>query len=599
MKRYENHSLLAHNTFGMDVHAALFIEYDTTEELKGFLQSDDFARHKRFIHIGSGSNLLFEGDYDGVVMHSAIRSLEVTAETDTHIWVRVGSGYVWDDFVAYCVAQGWAGVENLSAIPGEVGASAVQNIGAYGVEVRDVIDRVEAMALDGTTRIFANEECRYGYRDSIFKRELRGKYIISHVVYRLDKVPTYRLGYGDLRARVEAGGEPTLKAVRDAVTAIRDSKLPDPKVLGNAGSFFTNPVIPHTHYEALKAQYPDMPSYPINEELVKVPAGWLIDHAGWKGKALGRAAVHDRQALVLVNLGGATGQEVMTLAERICEDIYNKYGIHITPEVNYITGDSRHKRCSMRLTFLGTGTSKGVPEIGCTCPVCLSTDERDKRLRVSALVETDDTRILIDCGPDFRTQMLRVPFRRIDGVLLTHEHYDHTGGIDDLRPFCCFGDIDVFADHLTSTHLRERLPYFFREVLYPGVPVLRFHTIAPYVPFAIKEIEVTPLQVMHGKLPILGFRIGRLGFVTDMTEAPEETLRHLMGVDTLVISALRHRKHATHQTISEAAKIARRIGAKETYLIHMNHEAGLHAETDAQLPEHIHLAYDGLTIEVE
>ncbi len=339
MKRYENYPLLAHNTFGMDVRAALFFEYDTVEELRTFLQTDDFSRHNCFIHIGSGSNLLFADDYKGVVMHSALRTLEVVGETDDDVLVRVGSGYVWDDFVAFCVAKGWAGVENLSAIPGEVGASAVQNIGAYGVEVRDVIVRVEAMALDGSTRVFTNEECQYGYRDSIFKRELRGQYIITHVVYRLAKRPTYRLDYGDLRTRVEACGEPTLQRVRDAVTAIRNSKLPDPKVLGNAGSFFTNPVISRAQYEKLKEQYPTMPSYPIDSEQVKVPAGWLIDSAGWKGRALGRAAVHDRQALVLVNLGGATGKEVMTLAERVCEDVLNKYGIRITPEVNFISCD--------------------------------------------------------------------------------------------------------------------------------------------------------------------------------------------------------------------------------------------------------------------
>ncbi len=336
MKRQENYSLLEHNTFGMDVRAALFFEYDTEDELRTILKSDDFARYERYIHIGSGSNLLFGTDYDGIVMHSAMRTLEVIADADDHVLIRVGSGYVWDDLVAHCVKQGWSGIENLSAIPGEVGASAVQNIGAYGVEVKDVIARVEAMALDGTMHTFTNEECRYGYRDSIFKRELRGEYIITHVVYRLEKTPSYRLDYGDLRIRVEATGEPTLQAVRDAVTAIRDSKLPDPKVLGNAGSFFTNPVVPRLQYEALKEQYPNIPSYPIDEDRVKVPAGWLIDSAGWKGRSLGRAAVHDRQALVLVNLGGATGQEVMTLAERICEDIYNKYGIRITPEVNFI-----------------------------------------------------------------------------------------------------------------------------------------------------------------------------------------------------------------------------------------------------------------------
>lgn len=337
MQQYTNYPLLQHNTFQMDVCAALFVEYDSVDELCKFLSSQEFDNHRnKFIHIGAGSNLLFAGDYDGLVLHSAIRDLTMIEDTQEHQLLRVGAGYVWDDFVAYCVGHELAGVENLSAIPGEVGASAVQNIGAYGVEVCDVIERVEAIDLQGNLRIFSKEECQYGYRDSIFKKELRGQYIITHVVYRLMKTPTFKLGYGDLRARVEAEGAPTLSAVRKAVTAIRDSKLPDPKKLGNAGSFFTNPVIPSKQYEALKAQYPDMPSYTIDESRVKVPAGWLIEHVGWKGRALGRAAVHDRQALVLVNKGGATGAEVMQLAHRISEDIYAQYGIRIVPEVNYI-----------------------------------------------------------------------------------------------------------------------------------------------------------------------------------------------------------------------------------------------------------------------
>lgn len=252
----------------------------------------------------------------------------------------------------------------------------------------------------------------------------------------------------------------------------------------------------------------------------------------------------------------------------------------------------------MKLTFLGTGTSTGIPEVGCTCQVCTSDDERDKRKRVSALVETAETRILIDCGPDFREQMMHVPFERLDGVLLTHEHYDHTGGIDDLRPFCQFGDIEVFADNLTCTHLRERLPYFFREQLYPGVPRLNFHVVEPYKSFYIKEVEVCPLQIMHGALPILGYRIGTLGFITDMLTAPEETMRSLDGVDTLVINGLRMRPHGSHQTIEDAINVARAVGARETYLIHMSHHAGLHAVTAGQLPPHVHLAYDGLQVEV-
>lgn len=253
---------------------------------------------------------------------------------------------------------------------------------------------------------------------------------------------------------------------------------------------------------------------------------------------------------------------------------------------------------AMKLTFLGTGTSTGVPEIGCTCPVCTSSDQRDRRLRVSALVETAKARILIDCGPDFREQMLRVPFDRLDGVLLTHEHYDHTGGIDDLRPFCRFGDIDIYADDLTCTHLRERLPYFFREVLYPGVPRLHFHSIKPYSPFTVNDVEVNPLQVMHGALPILGYRIGRLGFVTDMLTAPQETYHALQGIETLVVNGLRPYPHGSHQTIEDAIEFARSVGARDTYLIHMSHQAGLHAETASKLPPHVHLAYDGLEIMV-
>ena len=250
----------------------------------------------------------------------------------------------------------------------------------------------------------------------------------------------------------------------------------------------------------------------------------------------------------------------------------------------------------MKVTFLGTGTSTGVPEIGCTCPVCTSSDPRDHRLRVSVLVETANARILIDCGPDFREQMLRAPFDRLDGVLLTHEHYDHTGGIDDLRPFCQFGDIDLYADNLTCTHLRERLPYFFREVLYPGVPRLHFHSVEPYSTFFVNDVEVTPLQIMHGTLPILGYRIGRLGFVTDMLTAPEDTYRTLQGIDTLIVNGLRPFAHGSHQTISDAIEFARTLGAKDTYLIHMSHQAGLHTEIASQLPPHMHVAYDGLEI---
>lgn len=254
---------------------------------------------------------------------------------------------------------------------------------------------------------------------------------------------------------------------------------------------------------------------------------------------------------------------------------------------------------SFKLTFLGTGTSTGVPEIGCTCTVCSSNDPRDKRLRVSALLEfDDDTRILIDCGPDFRTQMLTLPFKQLDAVLLTHEHYDHTGGIDDLRPFCSFGDIDIFADEVNCKHLSERLPYLFKEVLYPGVPRLNFHTVTPLIPFKIKNVEVLPLQVLHGNLPILGFRIGRFAYITDMLTAPQDTYDALQGIEVLVVNGLRNKPHGSHQTIDMAIEFAHQVGARNTYLIHLSHHAGLHQDLITKLPSNIEVAFDGLQIEI-
>lgn len=254
---------------------------------------------------------------------------------------------------------------------------------------------------------------------------------------------------------------------------------------------------------------------------------------------------------------------------------------------------------SFKLTFLGTGTSTGVPEIGCTCSVCSSNDPRDKRLRVSALLEfDDDTRILIDCGPDFRTQMMKVPFKHLDAVLLSHEHYDHTGGIDDLRPFCSFGDIDIFADEVNCKHLSERLPYLFKEVLYPGVPRLNFHTVTPYTPFNVKNVEILPLQVFHGQLPILGFRIGRFAFITDMLTAPKETYDALQGVEVLVVNGLRNKPHGSHQTIDMAIEFAKQVGASKSYLIHLSHHAGLHQELITKLPPNVEVAFDGLQIDI-
>lgn len=252
----------------------------------------------------------------------------------------------------------------------------------------------------------------------------------------------------------------------------------------------------------------------------------------------------------------------------------------------------------MNIKILGSGTSTGVPEIGCTCPVCTSTDPRDKRLRASSLVHTDDATILIDCGPDFREQMLRTStFEKLDGVLITHEHYDHVGGLDDLRPFCRFGEIPIYSDAYTADHLRIRMPYCFVDKKYPGVPRIYLQEVEAGIPFYIHETEIIPLQVMHGRLPILGYRIGgRLGYITDMLTMPDASYEQLRGLDVLIVNALRTQSHPTHQSISEALATAERIGAKETYFIHMSHHAGLHAELSKQTPSYVHYAYDGLEI---
>ena len=250
----------------------------------------------------------------------------------------------------------------------------------------------------------------------------------------------------------------------------------------------------------------------------------------------------------------------------------------------------------MKITILGSGTSTGVPEIGCTCPVCTSSDPRDHRLRASALIETDDTRILIDCGPDFRTQVLGLPFKKIDGVLITHEHYDHVGGLDDLRPFCRFGEVPIYAEPHTAERLRTRMPYCFVDHSYPGVPNIPLQEIEENRTFLINHIPITPLRVMHGRLPILGYRIGNIGYITDMLTMPDVSYEQLRQLDVLVVNALRIAPHPTHQNLAEALDTARRSGAKETYFIHMSHHIGLQAEVERQLPPHVYFASDGLEI---
>lgn len=336
MKIFRDYSLLPHNTFGMDVKASVFIEYASVEELKEVLSL--YVKDNQWLHIGKGSNLLFTGDFSGIILHSAIKGYEVIHEDTNEVVVRVGAGEVWDDFVAMTVENEWYGAENLSLIPGEVGASAVQNIGAYGVEAKDLIVGVEAIEVStGKESIFKNEECGYAYRESVFKSSLKYQYLVTHVSYRLKKTPCYHLDYGNIRWELEKQKvRLTLANVRQAIISIREAKLPDPKLQGNAGSFFMNPVISRKHFEALLVDYPLMPHYEVDAESIKIPAAWMIDQCGWKGKRLGRAGVHDKQALVLVNLGGADGTEVIALSEAIQKSVYEKFGINILPEVNFI-----------------------------------------------------------------------------------------------------------------------------------------------------------------------------------------------------------------------------------------------------------------------
>lgn len=336
MPLLENMQLRDNHTFHMEATTRFWADFESVEELSNLLKDKRFVDLPKF-SIGGGSNLLFTRDYPGLLLHSMLHSIETTETANGNVLVRAGSGVVWDDLVEYTVEHGLSGLENLSGIPGEVGASPVQNIGAYGSEAKDSIVLVEALNMETLElKTFSNADCSFGYRDSIFKRELKNKFIVCYVTYSLSKIFTPNIKYGDLNAHLEKAGGISLKNVRNAILEIRGSKLPDTKVIGNAGSFFMNPEIPKIQFEALKTTYPDMPFWPLNDDRVKVSAAWCIDQAGWKGKKLGNAAVHDKQALVLVNPGNAVAADIIQLSDRIIEDVKARFGIQLQPEVIFI-----------------------------------------------------------------------------------------------------------------------------------------------------------------------------------------------------------------------------------------------------------------------
>lgn len=337
MKIQENISLKPFTTFGIDKKAKFFTTVGTLAELKSALLVAK-EKHLPIFILGGGSNILLTRDIEGLVIKLEIKGIHLVKEEGDQLWVEVGAGEMWHELVLHSISQDWSGLENLSLIPGTVGASPMQNIGAYGVEIKDVFDSLQAMHRETLEmHSFDAEACQFGYRESVFKQKLKDQYVITSVTFRLSKTPTFHLEYGAIQEVLAANGviQPTSRTISNAVIQIRQSKLPDPKELGNAGSFFKNPTIPTAQFDILKAAYPSIPGYPSTEG-VKVAAGWLIEQAGWKGKRIGVVGVHAKQALVLVNYGGGTGEEIKRLSEQIQASVLEKFGIHLHPEVNFI-----------------------------------------------------------------------------------------------------------------------------------------------------------------------------------------------------------------------------------------------------------------------
>ena len=334
----EHVSLQAFNTFGVAAQARYYAHIADVQALEELPASPVWKEFPRLV-LGGGSNILFVKDFAGLVVHIGIKGIEKVVEDSTHVWIRAGAGVDWHALVTYCVARDYGGIENLSLIPGTTGAAPVQNIGAYGVELSDVFESLEAFNLDtGKICTFSKQACSFGYRDSVFKNSLKGQYIITHVTLKLQKHPTFHISYGAIKTTLEAMGVRVLSihAISQAVIRIRQSKLPDPATLGNAGSFFKNPVIHTSQFEALKSKHPQIPHYVQPNDQVKVPAGWLIEQCGWKGQRRGRVGVHAQHALILVNHGGGTGITIYQLAQAIQQSVHHKFGIALTPEVNLI-----------------------------------------------------------------------------------------------------------------------------------------------------------------------------------------------------------------------------------------------------------------------
>ncbi len=330
-----NKSLLLYNTFRIDVKAKYFVEVTSKEDLSALISTEEFKSNKRFV-LGGGSNLLLTKDFDGIVIRLGIKGITV-CEEGSDIYVEGGAAEVWNEFVQYNVNKGFAGLENLSLIPGTVGASPIQNIGAYGVEVKDTIFSLEAFEIStGVIKKFTNADCKFGYRESIFKNELKGQYIIVSVTFKLSKNPTLKLHYGAIEEELKKRNilNPTIVDVSKVVSEIRVSKLPDPSTIGNSGSFFKNPIIEKVQFDLLSKQFPNIVNYPVSEGKVKLAAGWLIEQCGWKGKQIGNVGTWMNQALVIVNHGGATGKEIYDFSELIIQSVINRFGVSLEREVN-------------------------------------------------------------------------------------------------------------------------------------------------------------------------------------------------------------------------------------------------------------------------